>query len=384
MEFRKRFIQFPQGSFFLFGPRGTGKSTLVKARFPGSLYIDLLDPETDRMYSAYPERLNEAIAAQKREKTVVIDEIQKVPQLLDLIHGIIENKSGWRFVLTGSSSRKLKRVGVDLLAGRVLLRNLHPFMASEVRDIFSLPDALNIGLLPIVLDSIEPEEVLQAYITLYLREEVYMEGLIRKLGDFSRFLEAISFSHASLLNISNVARECAIGRKTVEGYITILEDLFLGFRLNVFTKRAKRSLVSHPKFYLFDSGVYRTLRPKGPLDKPEEISGQALEGLVAQHLRAWIDYTNEQYQLYFWRSRGGVEVDFIIYGPKGFYAIEVKNSRKINAKDLNPLKNFKKDYPESKRYFLYRGKERLLKDGVLCMPCEKFLLNLYPNKPLPD
>ncbi|MEA1928225.1 MAG: DUF4143 domain-containing protein, partial [Candidatus Auribacterota bacterium] len=287
-------------------------------------------------------------------------------------------------VLTGSSSRKLKRSGVDLLAGRVLLRNLHPFMAAEVSDIFSLEDSLNIGLLPIVLDSKEPEEVLQAYISLYLQEEVRIEGLVRKLGGFSRFLEAISFSHASILNISNIARECAIGRKTVEGYINILEDLFLGFQIDVFTKRAKRSLISHPKFYLFDAGIYRALRPKGPLDRPEEILGHALEGLVAQHLRAWVEYTNRDYKLYFWRSRGGVEVDFIIYGPEGFYAVEVKNSRKLYSKDLSHLKNFKRDYPESKGYLLYRGKDKLMKEGILCLPCEDFLLQLCPGHSFPD
>lgn len=384
MELRERLIQFPEGSFFLFGPRGTGKSTLVKERLPEALYIDLLDPETERKYSAYPERLREAMAVLSSETAVVVDEIQKVPQLLDLIHSIIEEKKGWRFVLTGSSSRKLKRSGVDLLAGRVLLRNLHPFMAAEVSDIFSLEDSLNIGLLPIVLDSKEPEEVLQAYISLYLQEEVRIEGLVRKLGGFSRFLEAISFSHASILNISNIARECAIGRKTVEGYINILEDLFLGFQIDVFTKRAKRSLISHPKFYLFDAGIYRALRPKGPLDRPEEILGHALEGLVAQHLRAWVEYTNRDYKLYFWRSRGGVEVDFIIYGPEGFYAVEVKNSRKLYSKDLSHLKNFKRDYPESKGYLLYRGKDKLMKEGILCLPCEDFLLQLCPGHSFPD
>jgi len=384
MELRKRFIQYPEGSFFLFGPRGTGKSTLVQERLPEALYIDLLDPETERKYSAYPERLREAMAVLPSETTVVIDEIQKVPRLLDLIHSIIEGKKGWRFVLTGSSSRKLKRSGVDLLAGRVLLRNLHPFMAAEVSDIFSLEEALNIGLLPIVLDSKEPEEVLQAYIALYLQEEVRIEGLVRKLGGFSRFLEAISFSHASILNVSNVARECAIGRKTVEGYISILEDLFLGFQVDIFTKRAKRSLISHPKFYLFDAGIYRALRPKGPLDRPEEIFGHALEGLVAQHLRAWVEYTHHDYKLYFWRSRGGVEVDFIIYGPEGFYAVEVKNSRKLYTKDLSNLKNFKRDYPESKGYLLYRGKDKLMKEGILCIPCEDFLLKLHPGDRFPD
>ncbi len=384
MELRSRLIQFPRDSFFLFGPRGTGKSTLVKIRFPEALYIDLLNPAELRVYSAYPERLRERLDSMPRGATVVVDEIQKLSSLLDLIHSLIEEKRGWKFILTGSSARKLKRSGVDLLAGRVLLRSLHPFMAAEISDLFTIKEALRIGLLPVVLDSDEPEEVLKAYVALYLREEVQMEGLVRNLGNFSRFLESLSFSHASVLNISNVARECAMERKTVAGYIGILEDLMLGFRLNVFTKRANRELISHPKFYFFDSGVYRSLRPKGPLDRPEEVEGHALEGMVAQHLRAWIDYTGEDYSLYFWRTRGGVEVDFIVYGSNGFFALEVKNSDRVFSADLKHLKAFKNDYPQSKGYLLYRGKARLLKEGILCLPCEEFLLRLNPGQSFPD
>lgn len=205
-----------------------------------------------------------------------------------------------------------------------------------------------------------------------------MEGLVRNIGNFSRFLEAVSFSHASLISISNVARECEVERKVVEGYVSILEDLLLGYRLPVFAKRAKRALVAHPKFYLFDAGVYRSLRPKGPLDRPEEISGNALEGLVGQHLRAWTAYSKSESSLYFWRTRSGVEVDFILYSPEGLFAIEVKNSARIHPKDLKSLKAFKQDYPASKAYLLYRGKDHLLKDDILCLPCDKFLRQLRP------
>ena len=156
--------------------------------------------------------------------------------------------------------------------------------------------------------------MLETYAALYLKEEVQMEGLVRNIGSFSRFLNAISFSHASLLNVSNVARECEVERKVVDGYVAVLEDLLLGYRLPVFTKRARRAVVKHPKFYLFDAGVYRSLRAEGPLDRPEEIQGSALEGMVAQHLRAWIDYSPDNFTLYFWRTRGGVEVDFVVYG----------------------------------------------------------------------
>jgi predicted AAA+ superfamily ATPase len=380
METIDRFFTPPKSSFFLFGPRGTGKSTFVRRHFKDAVYVDLLEPDVFRSYSSNPERLRERLQGEPASTNVVIDEIQKVPELLSLVHSIIEEKQGWRFILTGSSSRKLKRSGVDLLAGRSLLCWLHPFMASELGPSFSLKESLRKGLLPIVVDSMEPDKVLQSYAALYLREEVQMEGLVRNIGNFSRFLEAISFSHASVLNVSNVARECQVERKVVDGYLSILEDLLLGSRIPVFSKRARRAVIVHPKFYLFDAGVYRSLRPKGPLDRPEEIEGLALEGLVAQHLRAWIDYSNKDSTLHFWRTRSGVEVDFVIYGEEGLFAIEVKNAARIHPEDLRGLKSFGQDYPESKAYLLYRGKERLMKDGILCLPCEEFLKALRPGQ----
>lgn len=383
METIRRFFSPPKTSFFLFGPRGTGKSTYVKERFEQALFIDLLDPEVFRQFSANPERLRERLLAEPKKRTIVIDEIQKIPDLLGLIHRLIEDKVDRQFVLTGSSSRKLKRGGVDLLAGRALWHSLHPFMAAELGKRFSVEKAVRQGLLPIVWDSPDPQGVLKTYAALYLREEVQQEGLVRNIGQFSRFLEAISFSHASLLSISQVARECEVERKVVEGYVSILEDLLLGYRLKVFTKRAKRALVAHPKFYIFDAGVFQSLRPKGPLDRPEEIQGHAVEGLVGQHLRAWLAYSNTDCSLYFWRTRAGVEVDFVLYGKNTFAAIEVKHAARLHPQDLKGLKTFREDYPQSQACLLYQGKERLVKDGVLCLPCQEFLLNLHPGQPLP-
>ena len=370
----------PGNSFFLFGPRGTGKTTWLRQNFPDAIWIDLLEPETFRSYSAYPERLKEVIFAHPEKKTVVVDEIQKIPELLSVIHGLIEKKLSIHFILTGSSSRKLKRTGADLLAGRVTKKELYPFMAVELGKRFNLNNALNRGLLPLVISSPEFEDVLKTYVALYMREEVQMEGLVRNIGNFSRFLEAASFSHGSVLNISNVARECAVERKVVEGYVTIIEDLLLAFRLPVFTRRAKRAVVSHPKLYFFDAGVFRSLRPSGPLDKPEEIDGCALEGLVAQHLMAWNSYRGDKNKVYFWRTAAGSEIDFVVYGNEVFWAIEVKNTARIRPEDLRSLNRFRSDYPESTAYFLYRGKERLVKNGILCMPCEEFLQKLTPKK----
>lgn len=371
-----RLFKAPKQSFFLFGPRGTGKSTLLKQIYPNALWIDLLEPDVFRSYSSRPERLKEIIFAYPKKKVIVIDEIQKIPELLNVVHSLIEKKINKQFILTGSSSRKLKRTGVNLLAGRLLKKTLHPFVALELDKKFNIKNALTTGLLPLVITANKPSDVVKSYVALYVREEVQMEGLVRNIGNFSRFLEAISFSHGSALNTSNVARECEVERKTVEGYITILEDLLLAYRVPVFAKRAKRAIIAHSKFYYFDAGVFRSLRPSGQLDKPEEINGPALEGLVFQHLMAWNSYQGEKNKIYFWRTQSGSEVDFIVYGEKVFWAIEVKNSDKVRPEDLRSIKTFKADYPESKAYFLYQGKERIKKDGILCLPCEEFLLNL--------
>jgi len=296
----------------------------------------------------------------------------------------MEEKKYHQFILTGSSSRKLKRTGADLLGGRALNCTLHPFMAAELEKHFDFSSVLKYGMLPLIFQNPNPASGLQAYIDLCLHEEIQMEGWVRNLDNFSRFLEAISFSHGSLLNITNISRECEVKRKTVENYIEILEDLLLAFQIDVFTKRAKRELSNHPKFYLFDAGVFSALRPKGILDTPEEIDGIALEGLVAQHLRAWTEYSAQKCGLYFWRTRSGLEVDFILYGENIFYAIEVKHAKKIYSKDIKSLKAFLQDYPMAKAILLYCDNERIEQDGILCMPCKEFLLQLKPDCPLLD
>jgi len=378
-----RFFKDPESSFFLFGPRGTGKTTWLRQTFENPLWIDLLSPETQRQFLARPERLRDRILSAPEKRIVVIDEIQKVPALLDVVHQQIEQRGAPRFVLTGSSARKLRHTGIDLLAGRALLRSLHPFMAAELGSRFDLDAALNQGLVPIVWDSVKPADVLESYIALYIKEEVQTEGVVRNLEGFSRFLEAVSFSHGAVLNVADVARESEVSRKAVEGYVQVLEDLLLAFCVPVFTRRARRHLTSHPKFYWFDAGAFRSIRPAGPLDRPGEIGGAALEGLVAQHLRAWIDYSGRQLSLGFWRTKSGSEVDFVVYGRDGFWAVEVKHGASIRGKDLRSLRAFLADYPQAQGRLLYRGKERLMIDGVLCFPVEEFLLNLSPDNELP-
>ena len=384
MKLVKRLLSAPEESFFLFGPRGTGKSTWLSQRFPDAYVIDLLSPDICRPLLAQPERLSDIVRAHADKHLLVIDEVQKVPALLDVVHQLIERYPDIRFILTGSSARKLKRAGADLLAGRAILSTCHPFLAAELGEAFSLESALHDGLLPIVLAAKNRSQRLRTYLELYMREEIQMEGLVRNLGDFSRFLESISFSHGSVLTTSAVARDCGVSRTTVEGFIAILEDLLIASRLPVFSKRAKRQTVGHDKFFFFDAGVFRTIRPKGPLDTPQEIDGAALEGLVYHHLKAWNDYSEKTCSLHFWRTTNGKEVDFVVYGEAEFLAIEVKNSTRISSSDLSDLKAFGSEYPTARKIFLYRGTEQRMEGDVLCVPCERFLREMIPGKPLPD
>lgn len=377
-----RLFAAPRGSFFLFGPRGTGKSTLLQQTFPAALRLDLLTPENHRAYTARPERLRDLVAGNPEHKTFVIDEVQRVPEVLDVVHELIEARKDLRFIMTGSSARKLRRAGVNLLAGRAVQRFLHPFMAAELGDHFDLARALRQGLVPLICQAKDPAATLRSYLGLYVREEVQAESLVRDVGAFTRFLEAVSLSHAQLLNLSALAAECEVSRKTVEGYLAILHDLLLCFSVPVFSRRAKRQLTSHPKIYWFDVGIFVGSRPSGPLDAPTEIAGAALEGLVAQHLRAWIDYGERELQIHFWRTRAGGEVDFVLYGRDGFFAIEVKNATRVRGEDLRGLRAFAEDYPEARRLLLYRGKESLRIDGIPCVPVEGFLRALEPRREL--
>lgn len=361
-------------SVLLFGPRGTGKTLWIKTHLKDFLYFDLLNTAVFNDFVANPARLEERIP-KGFSQYIVIDEVQKVPELLNEVHRMIESY-GYRFILTGSSARSLKRKGVNLLAGRALNYTMHPLTCYELGEDFSLEKALNVGLLPSVYNIPDAKHYLETYITSYLREEVLQEGLTRNLSQFARFLETASFSQGSMLNMSGIAREAGIDRKLVGSYFDILDDLLISYRLPIFTKRAKRRLVSHPKFYLFDPGVYRTIRPKGPLDSPEEIDGNSLETLFLAHLRAINDYYRLGYNLYFWRTSNNVEVDFIAYGERGLFAFEIKRSRSISRSDLSGLKAFSDDYKIAKCYLLYGGDHEEYHDNIHVLPFTKGLEQL--------
>lgn len=358
-------------SFFLFGPRGTGKTTWVKTVFPKALYLDLLETELFNDLLARPHRLENMIPNDFSD-WIIIDEIQRVPELLNEVHRLIEN-SHFQFVLTGSSARKLRKKGHNLLGGRALTYYMHPFTSLELKKDFHLEQSIRFGHLPSVYSEKDPKKYLESYVTTYLQEEIQQEGLTRNLNAFSRFLETASFSQGSILNVSEVAREAAIERKVVENYFTILEDLLIGYRIPVFTKKAKRRLIRHSKFYFFDVGIYRTVRPSGPLDSPEFIEGAAYETLFFQELLAMNDYYNLGYRIYYYREANGAEVDFVLYGEKGIRAFEIKRTGRISTSMLKGLKIFLKDYPTAVCYLLYGGKREMREGNIIIIPIDTAL-----------
>ena len=363
----KRLLQLPNQSFFLFGPRGTGKTSWVKKNIPDSLYFDLLESDLYLDFLARPSLLEKQIP-HGFNGWIIIDEIQKIPKLLDEVHRLIESFE-YRFILTGSSARSLRKKGVNLLAGRALTSRMYPLTCKELGDDFALNTSLQYGNLPsIYKKNIDRDKYLESYVQTYLREEVLQEGLTRNLGAFTRFLETASFSQGSVLNLTEIAREAKVNRKVIENYFTIIEDLLLGYRIPVFTKHAKRKIIAHPKFYFFDAGIFRILRPKGPLDIDEQIGGIALETLVFQELLAINSYFSLGYHLFYWRTASQLEVDFILYGPKGLLAIEVKRSSHFSSKDLQGLKAFKSDYPAANCYFFYGGDIKRKEDEIQVIP----------------
>jgi predicted AAA+ superfamily ATPase len=377
-----RWMNPPEGSYFLFGPRGTGKSTWLLHHYPEAVRIDLLLGDEERRFSGHPERIREVVHAMQPGSTLIIDEIQRAPQLLPEVHALMEGKRHIQFIMTGSSARKLRRAVSDLLGGRALLRHMGPFFASELGDRFVLEKALRIGLIPLIWESTNSQERLRNYLNLYLKEEVHAEGLVRQFGDFSRFLEVASFSYGSVWTSTEIGREAGVKRSTVDNYLQILEDLFLAFSIPVFTRRAKRRLIAHSKFYFFDAGIYRALRPQGILDNDQEIDGFALEGLVAQHLRAWVLAQEHPHTLSFWRTQTKLEVDFVVYGPRGFWAIEVKRSSNLGPADVRGLAAFKEEYPEAYALLVTPTQRREMYRGFPVVPIKEFLLNITPEDPL--
>ena len=364
-----------QRSVFLFGPRQTGKSTLVHQLFPEAAYYDLLDADTFRELNISPARLRQTLDPQHR--IVVVDEIQKCPPLLDEVHLLIERNRSLRFVLTGSSARKLKRGGANLLAGRARVARLHPLVAAEVPG-DRLADRINRGGLPGFFDATDPQADLRAYVGTYLREEVQAEGLTRSIGNFGRFLDVAGLTNGEQLNFTAVGSDAGVPPRTVREYYQVLEDTLVGHYLPVFRGTRSRKPVSTAKFYLFDVGVANTLRRTSTIEPGSDAWGRALEHLVFLELRSWLDYRGRDDPLTYWRSQSRFEVDFLVDDR---VAIEVKAKQRVTARDTRGLRALAEEVPLHRKLVVCHERlRRVDDDGSEILPVPQFLKALWEDE----
>lgn len=357
-------------SLFLFGPRQTGKTSLIKQTLPKYRVYDLLDSDIYLTLSREPKRIEEEM--QPNEKIVIIDEIQKLPFLLDEVHRLIE-KYGVHFLLTGSSARKLRRGGVNLLGGRARSRHLHPFVFAELKERFNLLKALNNGLIPSIYLSDSPEEDLKAYANDYLKEEIAAEGLVRNVPAFSRFLQVAALCNGALINYSNISNDAQVPSSTVQEYFQILRDTLIGFDVLAWKKSRKRKPISTSKFYFFDVGIVRYLQNRSEVKEKSPEFGDAFETYIAHELKAFLDYTNGS-ELYYWRSKSGYEVDFIINDTT---AIEVKAKNNISPRDLRGMLALKEERKLAHYVVVSLEKRPRIVQGIHILPWQDFLIQLW-------
>jgi predicted AAA+ superfamily ATPase len=377
----KRILAPPSQSFFLLGPRGTGKSTWLRTLFPEAHVIDLLSEATYQDLLANSGLFASRLRAVPSGKWVVIDEVQRLPALLNEVHRFIEKKQ-LKFVLCGSSARKLKRAGVNLLAGRALNRSMHPFVPEELDGPLDIENALQFGLLPIVWDSVDKSETLTAYAQLYLKEEIQAEALVRNLSGFARFLPIAAIYQGQALNVSNIAREAGVARTTVAGYLEILEETLLCFRLPAYEAKMRVRERKLPKWYWCDPGLVRAIKRSSGALIPEEI-GPLFEGLVAQLLRAYKDYRCIFDEMYYWAPAGSIEteVDFLLLRNRKFVAVEAKSGRKFSEKWCKGLRAIAELEGLQRRVVVYpQGPVLRTKDGIDVMPFDYFANLLAENR----
>ncbi|MFC1526207.1 ATP-binding protein [Candidatus Latescibacterota bacterium] len=360
------------------GARKTGKSTFLHARFPGSVVYDLLKTELVIDFHRQPSLLRQRLLARpprELDRPIIIDEVQKVPPLLDEIHWFIENR-GLQFVLCGSSARKLRRGRANLLGGRAWHFELHPLVTAELPD-FDLPQALNRRLIPAHYLSPHYRRSLDAYVHDYLKEEVFDEGLTRNIPAFSRFFEAMGYSHGELTNYANIARDCGVDSKTVKEYYQILCDTLLGRLVLPYKKRQERQVISKaPKLYLFDVGVAGAITKRRLPETRGEQFGKAFEHFIFMELSAHASYSELRYDISFWRTKSGLEVDFVL-GP-GEMAVEVKGTNRVDPRDLRGLRSFVASHaPRQACVVCNEPEPRRTEDGIRILPWAVFLEELW-------
>ncbi len=378
--FRRSLRLPPSGkeSFFLWGPRQTGKSTLLRERYPDCKWLDLLKSDEFVYYVAHPERLRQEIEAEgpQPDKQIVIDEVQRVPELLNEVHWLIENH-GLKFALCGSSARKVRRGGANLLGGRAIRYALRGLTASELGNDFYLDRMLNHGYLPRMYETDEPARMLDSYIADYLDEEIAAEGLVRQLPVFARFLDVAALSDGDSINFANIASDCGVSSPTVKGYFEILDDTLLGTWLPAYRRRAKRRTVKSPKFYFADVGIVNRLARRGTVIAGSEQYGKAFENWVHHELAAYISYRNVDARLTYWGIPSQTEVDFLLDDLS--IAVEAKSSENISNQHLKGLRSIAVEYPEMpQRVVVCREQRaRLTDDGILILPAERFVERLW-------
>lgn len=375
-----RILNIPEQSFFLLGPRGAGKTTWLRSVFPDGHWIDLLSEDTYHRLLARPGLFADELRAVPAGKWVIVDEIQRLPNLLNEVHRFIEERS-LRFVLCGSSARKLKRAGVNLLAGRALNRSMHPFVPEELGRHFQIDNALEFGTLPVVWDSAVKGETLVAYAQLYLQEEIRAEALVRNLPGFARFLPVAALFHAQTINVSNIARETGVARTTVAGYLEILEETLLCFRIPAYEARLRVRERKHPKWYWCDPGIVRAMkRATGGIAVEEK--GALFEGLTAQLIRAYKDYRGVCDEIYYWApsSRSETEVDFLLRQGADFVSVEAKSGHAFNEIWCKGLRAVSQLEGLRRRIIVYPdGPVMQTKDGIDVMPFGHFAQLLSEN-----
>ena len=374
-------IDLPKGrSAFLWGPRKTGKTTYLKSAFPNSLIFDMLQTDLFLEFVKRPFLLREQLMAAKPERLkepVIIEEVQKAPQLLDEIHWLIENK-GLRFILSGSSARKLKRGKANLLGGRAWRYEMHPLASAEIEDL-DLLRSLNRGMIPDHYLQAEYNKSLQAYVRDYLKEEVFDEGLTRNIPAFSLFFDAMGYSHGELTNYANIARDCGVDSKTVKEYYQILVDTLLGTMIEPYKRRQDRQVITKAgKFYLFDVGVAGAITQRLIPQERGEQFGRAFEHFILMEILAHRSYNSLDYDVKFWRTKSGLEVDFVL--GQGGVAIEVKGTARIDNTDVRSLQEFVGEYRPRKAYVVCNERHPRVHKDIEILPWHGFLKRLWDGQ----
>lgn len=376
-----RILKNPESSTLLLGPRGTGKSTWIQQNFPQAILYDLLNQEEALRLSKNPSLLFQELQSQSPKTWVVIDEVQKVPALLDEVHRLIEQK-GLRFILSGSSARKLKRGSANLLAGRALTQHFYPLSAAEVNFNISFPNFFTQGMLPMAYTSQDPLPYLKSYVDTYLKEEIQTEALTKNLGGFGRFLEIAARQNGQVTNVSSIARDAMVERKTVENYFQILIDTLIGHWLPPWKLKRGNKQITHPKFYFFDAGVARALSGRLPYPATQEELGFLMETSLLSEIRAYLSYHSLYYELYFWKNHYGTEVDLLLETNQGFVALEIKATSQWQRKFHRGFKKIQELLGAEKvtYYGIYQGQRQAQFEDVSILPTLDFLQKLWQGE----